>query len=267
MTTEHDPRTRTVLSWLREDTHENAERVLLRALDEVDATPQRWSAWPARRFIQMNKVLMTASAAAAVLVVAIVGYNLLPGIAGPGDQPTPRPTPSAGPSSTPTAIANPLVGTWLAPEMTCAQQVATILAAGYTADQIAAARVDLVAQGYGEDGFFDCANQASAARTTNRYSIVFDGLPLAASVLSARIYDDEALASPHDYRVVASTLELGGYQGAAWEYCLTFRYTIDGDRLTLDMIQPSCTGTADAALLDQIALTAMLETASFTRQP
>ena len=49
MTTERDPRTRTVLSWLREDAHENAERVLLRALDEVDTTPQRRSRWPAWR--------------------------------------------------------------------------------------------------------------------------------------------------------------------------------------------------------------------------
>ena len=35
MTIERDPRARIVLSWLREETHENAERVLLRALDEV----------------------------------------------------------------------------------------------------------------------------------------------------------------------------------------------------------------------------------------
>ena len=46
MTIEHDPRTRIVLSWLREDAHENPEHMLLRALDEVDATPQRRS-WPA----------------------------------------------------------------------------------------------------------------------------------------------------------------------------------------------------------------------------
>ncbi len=49
MTTERDPRTRIVLAWLREETHENAERVLLRALDEVDTTPQRRSWWPAWR--------------------------------------------------------------------------------------------------------------------------------------------------------------------------------------------------------------------------
>ena len=40
MTTERDARTRIVLSWLREDAREDAERVLLSALDEVDTTPQ-----------------------------------------------------------------------------------------------------------------------------------------------------------------------------------------------------------------------------------
>jgi len=268
MTTEHDSRTRTVLSWLREDAHENAERVLRLALDEVDTTQQRRLWWPSRRSPQMNRFFLTATAAAAVLLVAILGYNLLPDVPGPGDQPTQTPTRSASPSSTPTPVANPLVGTWLAPEMTCAQQVATIEAAGYTADQLAEARADLVAQGYGQDGFFDCAIQPSADRTTSRYSIVFDGLPLAATVLSARIYDNDALVSPQHYRAAdGSTLEFGTDKGNAWEVCVTFRYTIDGDRLTFDMIQPNCTGTPDAPLLDQIAFTAFLETASFTRQP
>ena len=69
MTTERDPRTRIVLSWLREDAHENAERVLLRALDEVDTTPQRRSWWPAWRTDRMNTFAKLIAAAAAVLVV------------------------------------------------------------------------------------------------------------------------------------------------------------------------------------------------------
>ena len=77
MTTERDPGTRIVLSWLREDAHENAERVLLRALDEVDATPQRRSRWPARRSDRMNRFTL-AMGAAAVIVLTVVGYNLLP---------------------------------------------------------------------------------------------------------------------------------------------------------------------------------------------
>ena len=49
MNTERDPETRIVLSWLRENAHENAERLLLNVLDEVDTTPQRWSIWTAWR--------------------------------------------------------------------------------------------------------------------------------------------------------------------------------------------------------------------------
>ena len=94
MTTEHDPRTRIVLSWLREDAHENAERVLLRALDEVDATPQRRSWWPAWRTNRMNTYAKLIAAAAAVLLVAVVGYQFLPVSGGVGGQPTVAPSPS-----------------------------------------------------------------------------------------------------------------------------------------------------------------------------
>ena len=95
MTTERDPGTRIVLSWLREETHENAERVLLRALDEVDTTPQRRSWWPAWRTDRMNSYAKLITAAAAVLVVAVVGYRFLPGNGGgAGGQPTIAPSPS-----------------------------------------------------------------------------------------------------------------------------------------------------------------------------
>jgi hypothetical protein len=92
MTTERDPRTRIVLSWLREETHENAERVLLRALDEVDTTPQRRSWRPAWRTNRMKAFANLIAAAAAVLVVAIVGYQFLPGGSGPGGPRPSQPT-------------------------------------------------------------------------------------------------------------------------------------------------------------------------------
>ena len=97
MTTERDNRTRIVLSWLREDAHENAERVLLRALDEVDATPQRRSWWPARRFNHMNAYAKLIAGAAALVVVAVVGYQFLPGGGGSGTQPTITPSPTLAP--------------------------------------------------------------------------------------------------------------------------------------------------------------------------
>ena len=88
MTTERDPGTRIVLSWLREDAHENAERVLLRALDEVDTTPQRGRCWPARRFADMNSFAKLAIGAAAVVAVAVAGHPVLSGRGlGPGGRP------------------------------------------------------------------------------------------------------------------------------------------------------------------------------------
>jgi hypothetical protein len=93
MTTGHDPQTRIVLSWLREDAHENPEHMLLRALDEVDATPQRRS-WPAWRSNGMSTYAKLIAAAAAVVLVAVVGYQFLPASGGVGGEPTIEPSPS-----------------------------------------------------------------------------------------------------------------------------------------------------------------------------
>jgi hypothetical protein len=105
MTTERDPRTRIVLSWLREDAHENAERLLLRALDEVDTTPQR-GPWSARRFTDMNTYAKLAIAIAAVVVVAFAGFQLLTRNNTPGGQPILSPSPTASP--TPSAPPSPM---------------------------------------------------------------------------------------------------------------------------------------------------------------
>jgi hypothetical protein len=96
MTNERDPRTRIVLSWLREERHENAERVLLRALDEVDTTPQRRPWWLAWRTDNMAAYAKLAAVAAAVLVVAVVAFQFVPGGHGPGGA-TATPSPSPAP--------------------------------------------------------------------------------------------------------------------------------------------------------------------------
>jgi hypothetical protein len=96
MTTERDRSTRIVLSWLREDAHENAEHVLLRALDEVDTTPQRRSWWPARRYSDMQTYAKVALAAAVAVAVVVAAISLMPRapvdeLGGPTALPSPSP--------------------------------------------------------------------------------------------------------------------------------------------------------------------------------
>ena len=89
---------RAIRSWLHEDRHEDVSRIAGAVLDQVETTPQRRSWWPARRFEFMNTYAKFALAAAAVLVVAVVGYNLLPGrggVGGPTATPSPSPAPLA----------------------------------------------------------------------------------------------------------------------------------------------------------------------------
>lgn len=95
--------TRIVRSWLEEGVTALPDRVLDAALDQLPATPQRRSWWPARRFATMQTYAKLAIAAAAVLVVALIGYQFLPRTGGVGGQPTPSPSPTLAPTPGPTA--------------------------------------------------------------------------------------------------------------------------------------------------------------------
>ena len=92
---------RAIRSWLHEDRHEDVSRIAGAVLDQVETTPQRRSWWPARRISDMNTYVKFAIAAAAVLVVAVVGYNFLPVRGGVGG-----PTATASPSPAPLAVGN-----------------------------------------------------------------------------------------------------------------------------------------------------------------
>ena len=87
--------TRIVRSWLEEGVTALPDRVLDTVLDRVPATPQRRPLWPARRSVFMNAYAKLAIAAAAVLVVAAIGYQLIPRSPGPGGMPSPTPAPTA----------------------------------------------------------------------------------------------------------------------------------------------------------------------------
>jgi hypothetical protein len=92
---------REVRSWLRDDEHEDADRVLFSVLEQIDTTPQRRAGWLARRFPIMNSTrIRYGIAAAAVVVAALVGVRFLsPDVGAPG--------PSAIPSPEPTATSTP----------------------------------------------------------------------------------------------------------------------------------------------------------------
>jgi len=105
MSTDRDV-TRTVRSWLKEDGHEDADRVLDSVLDHLDTTPQRRAQWLARRFSFMSNPVRIAIAAAAVLAVIVLGITLLPrqnvGVTQPSSPtPTAYPTFSIAPEMTP----------------------------------------------------------------------------------------------------------------------------------------------------------------------
>ena len=95
MSTDRDVTTRIVRSWLHEDAHEDADRLLNLVLDEIDTTPQRSARWLARRFPIMNNNFVRVALVAAILVVAvIVGASLIP-------RPSVGPSPSVEPSGPP----------------------------------------------------------------------------------------------------------------------------------------------------------------------
>jgi hypothetical protein len=103
MSTDQDT-TRIVRSWMREDGHESADRVLDAVLDALDTTPQRRAGWPAWR-TTMNKFVTIGLGAAAVIAVLLVGAQLLDSPSGglgadPTSTATSDPTPPPSPTAT-----------------------------------------------------------------------------------------------------------------------------------------------------------------------
>ncbi len=109
MSTDRDV-TRIVRSWLEDGATALPDRVLDNVLDQLPTTSQRRAWWPAWRLREMNSALKFAIAATAVVVVAIVGINLLPGNDGvgvPGPSQTAPPTLSPTPSPSPSPATIP----------------------------------------------------------------------------------------------------------------------------------------------------------------
>lgn len=103
--------TRILRSWLRDVEHESADRILDEVLARLEATPQRRSWWPARRIDAITALGKLSIAVAAVILIAVVGYDLLPirgsiGVGGPTASPSPSPAPS--PTRRPTPSPSPV---------------------------------------------------------------------------------------------------------------------------------------------------------------
>jgi len=103
---------RLINAFLAEGQTELPDRVFDAVRSEIDRTRQRVVIGPWRT-PHMNTFAKLAMAAAAVVVVAIVGYNLLPASSGVGGgpavspSPSPSPTPRPSPSPTPAFVFPP----------------------------------------------------------------------------------------------------------------------------------------------------------------
>jgi len=201
-----------------------------------------------------------ALAATAIVAAILIGIGLLGRLPNVGPPPPPAselatPSPVAtSPSATATLITGPIVGTWATGEVSCAQQLAALEAAGFSAAQMTTVGVDLTCengiavQGAGWGG--------NGSQNTARF------LPTGVLAVSSDNANDPD--SRFAYRLVdASTFEATDPQGI----CLTYGYAIEGDQLSIEIIDYGCPASGDAPLLDRIGLTVLFETSPFMRQP
>ena len=107
--------------WFSDGPDQAPDRVVDIVTDRIERQSQR-PAWRLqRRPFPVNAYAKLAVAAAAVLIVAVVGYNLLPGQStGFGGPASPAPSPSPAASASPSAPASPaaVYPAWFTPECT-----------------------------------------------------------------------------------------------------------------------------------------------------
>ena len=118
MTSERDF-DRLARAWLEQGPDEAPDRVIAAVLQAADTLPQvrRRVAWPTRRHVQMNRLLLFAGAA--VLLVAVIGGGALIGgsknvAVSVTPSPTTVPSPSTAPSAAVTApVPSAIQSTWV----------------------------------------------------------------------------------------------------------------------------------------------------------
>lgn len=101
---------RSITAWLVAEAPDRApQRLLDASRDQLRTTRQRRAWWPAWRIPSLNAYLKFAVATAAVVVVAILGFNVLPR-AGQLGGPSPTPSPSLSPQPSPTLLTRAMTG-------------------------------------------------------------------------------------------------------------------------------------------------------------
>jgi hypothetical protein len=186
----------------------------------------------------------------ALLLVAVAGCN------GAATSPSSAPTivpatsafvsPVASPVVSPsaTAASDVLTGTWKTGVVTCAEMNAAITKAGFTKAQVTATDWDST----------NCSNSAPP------FTIRFKDGELVE-------FEEGAVGWEGVYEIVdPRTFTAGDVPGDVANKYLTFHFTIDGDRLTIDVVADEFPD-ATHRLSDFVTATAIYESAPFMRQP
>jgi hypothetical protein len=191
---------------------------------------------------------MKSRLGAAVLVVLVTGAcgGAAGSPASSTDQSASMSQPATESAATAsTAATGQLIGRWATGQTTCEEQNAAVEAAGFTAEEMTLGRWSPTC--------------AAGLPHGSQFTILFTSVRLV-------IFEDGEEEWDGEYRIVDDqTFEAGdGPHG----YYITYRYAIEGDQLTIDMIRDDFPDSSSAADLagERIAQTVIYETSPFTRQ-
>jgi hypothetical protein len=188
----------------------------------------------------------------AVLIVLVLLLVAVAGCNGAATAPSSGPTlvpvvsafasPVASPSAT--AATDFLTGTWKTGVVTCAEENAAIAKAGFMKAQVTATDWDTTT----------CKNAAPpfALRFKDGKLVLFEN-------------GDTGWEGVYEI-VDPQTFTAGDVPGDPANKYLTYHFTIDGDRLTIDVVADEDPDAA-ARLSDFVTQTAIYESAAFMRQP
>jgi hypothetical protein len=153
---------------------------------------------------------------------------------------------AAGSAAAATAGATgQLIGRWATGATTCAEQNAAVEAAGFTAEEMTLGRWSPTC--------------AAGTPHGSQFTLYFSSYRLA-------VFQDGEEGWDGEYRIVDDQTFEAGDEGDG--YYITYRYAIDGDQLTIDMVKDDCPDCSSAADLagERIAQTVIYETSPFMRQ-